>query len=111
MTAFNAFFEKIGSSVIMRPEILAFGSLCSVNFHPILDYVIPNLKLNYEDSENIKTNRVNTVVFNLRQIKKRNFLGNTCYMSLYDTYPTGVHISFENPLSSDLAIEDSIKST
>ena len=38
----------------VRPEILAFVSRCSVNFQPILD-------------------RVNTVVFNLHQIKRRAF--------------------------------------
>ena len=32
-----------------------------------------NFKLKYEDSENIKADRVNTVVLNLRQIKRRAF--------------------------------------
>ena len=44
--------------------ILTFGSHCSANFQPISDCFIPNLKLKYEDSENIKTDRVNTVAFN-----------------------------------------------
>ena len=57
------------------PKILAFGSHCSANFQPILDCFVPNFKLKYEDSENIKTDRVNTVVFNLHQIKRRAFFG------------------------------------
>ena len=57
------------------PKILPFGSHCSENFQPILDCFIPNFKLKYEDSENIKADRVSTVVFNLHQIKRRGFLG------------------------------------
>ena len=53
------------------PKILAFGSHCPANFQPILDCFIPNLKLKYWVSENIKADRVSTVVFNLRQIKRR----------------------------------------
>ena len=53
------------------PKILAFGSHCSANFQPILDCFIPTFKLKYEDSENIKAGLVSTVVFNLRQIKRR----------------------------------------
>ena len=59
------------------PKILAFGNHRSANFETILDCFIPNFKLKYEDSENIKTDRVNTVVFNLRQIKRRAFLWDT----------------------------------
>ena len=61
------------------PEILVFGSYCSVNFQPISDCFIPNFKLNYKDSHSIKADCVNTVVFNLRQIKQRNFLGHPVY--------------------------------
>ena len=68
----STFSEKIGSSVIST-EILAFGSHCSAKFQPILDYFIPNFKFKYEDSENIKEDRVNTVVFNLHKIKGRAF--------------------------------------
>ena len=32
-----------------------------------------NFKSKYEDSENIKADRVNTVVFNLHKIKRRTF--------------------------------------
>ena len=53
------------------PKILDFGSHCSANFQPILDCFIPNFKLKYEDSENIKADRVSTVDFNLHQIKRR----------------------------------------
>ena len=59
----------------MGLEILAFGIHCSANIQPILDCFIPNFKLKYEDSENMKIDRVNTVVFNLHQLKQRNFFG------------------------------------
>ena len=39
----------------------------------ILDCFIPSFKLKYEESENIQTDCVNTVVFNLHQIRKMNF--------------------------------------
>ena len=56
-------------------EILASVSHCSANFLSIFDCFIPNFKLKYEDSENIKIDCVNTFVFNWHQIKQRNFLG------------------------------------
>ena len=43
-----------------------------------------NFKLKYEDSENIKADRVNTVVFNLYQIKRGRFLG----------HPVGLHTNY-----------------
>ena len=46
------------------PKSLGFSSHCSANVQPILDCFIPDFKLNYEDSENIKADLVNTVVFN-----------------------------------------------
>ena len=55
-----------------------------------LNCFISNFKLKYEDSENIKADRVNTVVFNLHQIKRRAFFfffgggGDTRY--IYLTY-------------------------
>ena len=36
------------------PKILGFSSYCLTNFQQILDCFIPNFKLKYEDSENIK---------------------------------------------------------
>ena len=66
----------------MGPEILAFGSYCLANFTPILDCLKPNFKLNYEDSEDIKADRGNTVVFNLRQIKQRNIFWDTWQISI-----------------------------
>ena len=56
-------------------KILAFGSHSMVNFQPILDCFIPNFKLKYEDSKNINTDCVSTVIFNLHQIKRRAFYG------------------------------------
>ena len=40
---------------------------------------MPNFKLKYEDSENIKADLVNTVVFNLHRIKRRAFFWDTRY--------------------------------
>ena len=57
------------------PKISNFSSHSYENFQPILDSYIPNFKLKYEDSENIKENPVNTVVVNLRQTKRRAFFG------------------------------------
>ena len=45
------------------PKSLAFGSHSLANFRPISDCFISNFKLKYEDSENVKADRVNTVVF------------------------------------------------
>ena len=53
-------------------EVKAFGSHCPANFHQILDCFVPNLKLNDEDSENIKADHLNTVIFNEHQIKHMN---------------------------------------
>ena len=50
---------------------------CSANFQPSLDCFIPNFE--YEDSENIKADRVSTVFFSLHQIKRRTFLLDTWY--------------------------------
>ena len=57
------------------PRILAFDGHSSANFHSIFNCFMSNFKLKYEKSENIKADRVNTIVFNLRQTKHRAFLG------------------------------------
>ena len=65
----------------MGPKILAFVSHCSANFQLIFHCFIPSFKLKYEDSENIKADRLNTVVFNLHQIKSRVFfLGHPVFL-------------------------------
>ena len=56
-------------------EILAFVSHCLANFQPILDCFISNFKLKHENSENVKVDCVNTVVFKLHQIKHLVFFG------------------------------------
>ena len=61
------------------PEIIVFISHCSANFQPLSGCFIPNVKLKYEDSENMETDGVNTVVFNLHQIKRQAFFCNTRY--------------------------------
>ena len=67
-------FSKImGPSVFEGPKILAFGSNSMARFQSILDCFIPHFKLKCEDLENIKTNRVTTLAFNLHQIKPRAF--------------------------------------
>ena len=67
------FSKKSGRLSSAGPESLAFVSHCSANFELILDCFIPNFKLKYEDSENLKADCVNTVVFNLHQIKRQAF--------------------------------------
>ena len=57
----------------MGSEILTFGSNCSAKFQPILDCFIPKFKVEYDDLENITTDRINAVVFNLHQIKRLKF--------------------------------------
>ena len=56
-------------------EILTFGSHCWAKFQLILDCFVSKFKLEYYNLENIKTDPVNAVVFNLHQIKRLNFLG------------------------------------
>ena len=69
----DTFSEKSGRLSSTGSEILAFGSHCSANFQPILDCFVPKFKLKYDNLENIQTDRVNTVVFNLLQIKHSKF--------------------------------------
>ena len=57
------FSKKSGRLSSTGSEILDFGSHYSVNFQPILDRFIPKFKLKYDNLENCKTDRVNTVVF------------------------------------------------
>ena len=67
------FSKKSGLLSSTGSEILTFGSHCSANFQPILDCFIPKFKLEHDNLENIKTDSVNTVVFNLPQIKPLKF--------------------------------------
>ena len=67
------FSKKSGRLLSTGSEILTFGSHCSANFRPILDCLIPEFKLEYNDLENIKADLVNAVVFNLHQIKRLKF--------------------------------------
>ena len=53
----------IGSPVTNLPG-------ASADFPQILGCFIPNFKLKYEDSENRKVDHINTVFFNLHQIKR-----------------------------------------
>ena len=76
----SAFFKNLVVCSSAGPKILVFGSHCSANFQPILDCFIPNFKLKYEDLENIKADRVSTVVFNLLKIKR----GRLFWDSRYD---------------------------
>ena len=75
MAALNLvhFSKKSGRLSSTGSEILNFGSHCSANFQPILNCFIPKFKLEYDDLENIKTDRVNAVLFNLHQIKRLKF--------------------------------------
>ena len=73
----DTFFEKLGRLSSTGSEILAFGSHYSANFQVILDYFIPKFKFKYDNLENMKTDRVNTIVFNLHRIKQLKFFGDT----------------------------------
>ena len=64
-----AALKKLGLLLSAGPEILAFISHCLMNFQLILDRFMPNYKLKYVDSVNIKADCINTVVFSLHQIK------------------------------------------
>ena len=65
-------------------EILAFDSHCSAKFQPILDCFIPKFKLEYGNLENIKTDRVNAVVFILHQIKRLKYVSTSDKMIAYE---------------------------
>ena len=67
------FSEKSGRLSSTGSEFLAFDSHCSANFQPILDCFVPKFKLKYDNLENLKTDGVNTVIFNLCQIKQSKF--------------------------------------
>ena len=71
----SEFFEKIGRLLSAGLEMLAFINYFWANFKPILDCFIPNFRLKYEDSENIKTDNINTVLFSLHQSKHSAFWG------------------------------------
>ena len=71
------FSKKSGRLSSTGFEILTFGSHCSAKFQPNLDCFIPKIKLEYDDLENIKTDCVNAVVFNLHQIKRLKFFWDT----------------------------------
>ena len=80
----SAFFEKSDRLSPAGPEVLAFGShcACSAKFQPIVDCFMPTFKLKYEDSKNINTDCVDTVVFNLN---KETLLGTPSLFSMYVT--------------------------
>ena len=78
------FSKKSGRLSSTGSEILTFGSHCSAAFQPILDCVIPKFELEYDDLENIKTDRVDAVVFNLHQIKRLKFFGTPGRLILVD---------------------------
>ena len=82
------FRKKSGRRPLVGPEIVAF--VCSLaialqfskTFPLMLDCFTPNCKLKYEDFKKYKADHVDTVVFNLYQIKHRTFLGHQVYLSL-----------------------------
>ena len=71
-------FSKIsGRLSSVGTKILAFGSRSLANFQLIFDCFIPNFELKYKDSENIKADRINSIILNLHQIKRQAFFGDT----------------------------------
>ena len=95
MAALNkCIFRK--NEVGCHQQVLKFKlglAIARRTFKPILDCFIPNFKLKHGDSENIKADRVSTVVFNLHQIKGRAFFLDTRYV-------TGDFKSWESPETS-----------
>ena len=71
------FSKKSGRLSSTGSEILTSGSHCSANFQTILDCFIPKFKLEYDNLENVKTDHVNVVIFNLHQIKRLKFFWDT----------------------------------
>ena len=71
------FSKKSGRLSSTGSKILTFDSHCSANFQPIIDCLSQNFKFNYDNLKNIKTGRVNSVVFNLYQIKQLKFFFGT----------------------------------
>ena len=67
------FSKETGRLSLATTKILAFGSHSMPNFQSILDCFVSNVKFKDEDLENIKTDCVTAVVFNLHQIKRRAF--------------------------------------
>ena len=93
------FSKKSGRLSLMGSEILTFGSHCSAKFKPILDCFIPKFKLEYDNLENIKTGRVNAVVFSLHQIKRLNFF-------LEHQVDEVIIIEMISDIDSDIDVED-----
>ena len=88
------FSKKSGSRSSVGPEILAFVSHSSKKFQPISDCFVPNFKLRCGDSENIKTNRINTVIFNLLQIKRQAFfMGHPIVAEINSVHQIMMHIN------------------
>ena len=54
---------------------IAFIQGDSAGGSKLIEQTLPNFKFKYEDSENIKSDLVSTVVFNLHQIKRTAFFG------------------------------------
>ena len=74
------FSKKSGRLSSTGSKILTFGSHCSAICQLILDCFIPKFKFRYDHLKNMKTDRVDTVVFNLHQIKQLKFiLGHPVY--------------------------------
>ena len=59
-----------------------------------LNFKFLNFQLTYEDSENIKADRVNTVVFNLHQIKRQEFFWDIRYFILKNQQINVLKIAF-----------------
>ena len=78
------FLKKLGRLSISGSKIFSFRQPFLGELSPNLDCFITNFKLKFEDSENIKADRVDTVVFSLHQTK--------CWAVLFGT--AGVSLTF-----------------
>ena len=97
------FSKKSGRLSLAGAEIQAFVSHCSSNFLPSLDCFIPNFTLKYEDSENIKADRVSTVVFKRRAF----FWGTPGIFSIFVLYSFNMAFNYPEAVGQVDVISDS----
>ena len=84
---------------------LAFGSRCSPKFPTDFRFLYKkNFKLRYEDSENIKTDRLYRAVFNFHKTKQRNVFGTPSNVRSF--FPN-LHRFIELPCTLNLICDES----
>ena len=91
------FSKKSGRLSLTGSKILAFGSQCSANCQLILDCFTPKFKLKhaYDDLQNIKTDRVNTVLSTYIKSNSRSFSGTLGTLTILYKNLMGITVSNE----------------